>query len=143
MSAYVELEEIEGNPEFLRVCGVLIQQNVECPDGWRALPDGAPIHPDYLCVKSGKFLNYPDKPHRQAVFDYASCKWVIPESVVWGEVRRTRDALLKECDWRIVRAFEEGGTLPPEWGEYRQALRDVPEQPGAPHAIDWPVRPAA
>lgn len=143
MNIYVELEAIEGNAKYFRVCGVLIQNNVECPDGWQKLPDGAPVHPDYFCVTSGKFLNYPDKPHSQAVFDFASCEWVIPESVVWGEVRRLRDTLLKECDWRIVRALEDGVSLPAAWGEYRQALRDVPEQPGAPHAIDWPVRPAA
>lgn len=143
MSAYVELEEIEGNQEFLRVCGILIQENVECPDGWRQLPEGAPFHPDYFCVETGQFLNYPEKTNRRAVFDYKACEWVIPEAVLWDEIRSKRDTLLKECDWRIVRAFEEGVSLPPAWGEYRQALRDVPEQPGAPHAIDWPVRPAA
>ena len=30
-----------------------------------------------------------------------------------------------------------------EWGTYRQALRDIPEQPGFPFEIDFPVAPDA
>ncbi len=41
------------------------------------------------------------------------------------------------CAW--VREFIAVSTGP--WAEYRQALRDLPEQEGFPFEITWPVRP--
>jgi hypothetical protein len=29
-----------------------------------------------------------------------------------------------------------------EWAVYRQALRDIPEQPGFPWEVEWPVPPS-
>ena len=34
-----------------------------------------------------------------------------------------------------------GPPLEPEWKEYRQALRDISEQEGFPHDVEWPVDP--
>lgn len=64
------------------------------------------------------------------------------------EARRRRDAEIAQVRWLIERhrdeqALQIATTLTPE--DYRlvqehvQALRDVPEQDGFPHAIDWPV----
>lgn len=56
-----------------------------------------------------------------------------------GYVRRARNRLLSQTDWTQV------GDVPPAikeaYAEYRQALRDVPSQPGFPHDITWPVKP--
>ena len=55
------------------------------------------------------------------------------------EVRTQRDALLVESDWAVLPdapvADEQA------WKDYRQALRDVPQQNGFPTDIDWPVKP--
>ena len=57
------------------------------------------------------------------------------------EVRTQRDALLKESDWAVLPdapvADEQA------WKDYRQALRDVPEQGGFPTDINWPEKPEA
>ena len=52
-------------------------------------------------------------------------------------MRRQRDNFIKESDWRAVCDRQ----LEPEWKEYRQALRDISEQEGFPHDVEWPVDP--
>lgn len=57
------------------------------------------------------------------------------------QVRLQRDALLAACDWVVVRSQELGEPVPQEWASYRQALRDIPEQPGFPENVEWPEPP--
>ena len=52
-------------------------------------------------------------------------------------IRRQRDSLIKESDWRAV----SDRKLEPAWKRYRQALRDISEQEGFPHDVEWPVDP--
>ena len=52
-------------------------------------------------------------------------------------IRRQRDRLIKESDWRAV----SDRKLEPEWKEYRQALRDISKQEGFPHNVEWPIDP--
>ena len=59
-------------------------------------------------------------------------------ATTWTAVRAERDALLKATDWTQL------PDVPPStralWTDYRQALRDVPEQ-ADPFSIVWPVAP--
>jgi hypothetical protein len=54
------------------------------------------------------------------------------------EIRNQRNALLAQSDWTQV---PDAPVNSGEWAEYRQALRDVPEQAGFPTDVDWPNRP--
>lgn len=54
------------------------------------------------------------------------------------EVRTQRDALLKESDWTQVADAPVSQTA---WADYRQALRDVPQQSGFPQEVVWPNKP--
>lgn len=56
--------------------------------------------------------------------------------------RSKRDRLLSESDWIVTRSIETGDAVTPDWLAYRQALRDLPEQPGFPKTISWPSAPA-
>ena len=58
------------------------------------------------------------------------------------EVREKRNKLLLTSDSQVLpdRA-EEGSARYEAWADYRQALRDIPEQEGFPFDIDWPVKP--
>jgi len=56
-----------------------------------------------------------------------------------AEARQERDRLLSETDWTMM---PDAPVDQQAWRDYRQALRDVPKQPGFPHEIDWPERPA-
>jgi len=54
------------------------------------------------------------------------------------EVRTQRDALLSQSDWTQVPDAPVDQTA---WAEYRQALRDLPQQVGFPTDITWPQIP--
>lgn len=57
------------------------------------------------------------------------------------KAREERELLLKESDYILMPdypATEENKTA---WAEYRQALRDLPEQEGWPVNIVWPKKP--
>lgn len=55
--------------------------------------------------------------------------------------RYTQAQLLSASDWVVLRAMERGEPVPPEWREYRQALRDVDKQDTFPADVAWPVAP--
>jgi hypothetical protein len=54
------------------------------------------------------------------------------------EVRTERDRLLAASDWTQV---ADAPVDQAAWAEYRQALRDVPEQAGFPENVVWPTKP--
>lgn len=55
-------------------------------------------------------------------------------------VRAQRDQLLLACDWTQL---SDSPVDPLPWRSYRQELRDVPQQPGFPWSVTWPVAPDA
>lgn len=61
-----------------------------------------------------------------------------PDEVVWPIVRARRAVLLAETDWtQLPDVPLETKNL---WAEYRQALRDITQQPD-PRNIIWPTAP--
>lgn len=55
--------------------------------------------------------------------------------------RQLRDNLLSSCDYIVAISYERGEPVPQAWVDYRQALRDVPQQSGFPEDIVWPEKP--
>lgn len=53
-------------------------------------------------------------------------------------VRGERNRRLSSCDWTQV---ADAPVDKAAWATYRQALRDVPSQPGFPWDIQWPTQP--
>tara|TARA_R110000851_G_scaffold313129_1_gene474620 strand:+ start:213 stop:488 length:276 start_codon:yes stop_codon:yes gene_type:complete len=51
--------------------------------------------------------------------------------------RADRDALLAESDYMAL-----ADRITDDWRNYRQALRDLPEQAGFPTSITWPTKPS-
>jgi len=56
----------------------------------------------------------------------------------WAQVKRGRNALLAQSDW--TQLPDVPLTTQAAWAAYRQALRDVPNQPDPLHIV-WPVAP--
>ena len=105
---------------------------------------------------------YPVQPQNPPLFDQATenCDRVNPtlQNGVWVEtwsvtaasvdevnrrsqemsaqVRAQRDQLLSQSDWTQV---ADSPVDKAAWATYRQALRDVPEQPGFPWNVVWPT----
>ena len=55
------------------------------------------------------------------------------------KARDKRTQLLAETDWTQMRDIPEA--VSQAWMDYRQALRDVPDQEGFPMNIQWPQKP--
>ena len=49
--------------------------------------------------------------------------------------RAKRNAMIKETDFYMLSDYPNA---PHGIAEYRQALRDITDQPGFPHSIQWP-----
>lgn len=54
------------------------------------------------------------------------------------DIRNIRDGLLSISDWTQV---ADAPVDQAAWAEYRQKLRDVPQQAGFPAEVDWPAKP--
>lgn len=54
------------------------------------------------------------------------------------EVRKKRDELLKETDWTQMSDNSVSSTMLEKYQEYRQKLRDVPQQDGFPYDVEFP-----
>lgn len=52
-------------------------------------------------------------------------------------IREQRNEKLAACDWRVLPDVLNSAA----WKTYRQALRDVPAQPGFPDNVVWPDAP--
>jgi len=55
------------------------------------------------------------------------------------QIRKERDELLEESDYAVLP--DAPVTDVEEWKTYRQALRDIPQQPGFPTEVTWPQIP--
>lgn len=82
----------------------------------------------------------PPRPSPHHEFDYKARLWRLNGDKAWASVRRERDELLAGTDWVILRAQEQGASPPQAWADYRQALRDITDQPD-PLNIEWPEPP--
>ena len=62
-------------------------------------------------------------------------------------IREKRTSLLSDCDWIVMKSFEQSQVesvemkIPLAWLEYRQSLRDITDQAGFPHEVIWPTKP--
>ena len=61
-----------------------------------------------------------------------------PPTPTAEEIRFERDRLLVASDWTQV---ADAPVNQAAWAEYRQALRDIPEQEGFPENVVWPTKP--
>jgi hypothetical protein len=68
-------------------------------------------------------------------------KWVIEnieEDIAISNIRRRRNVLLGETDYMALSDM----TLTEDWADYRQALREIPQQEGFPFGVIWPAKPS-
>jgi len=78
------------------------------------------------------------KPDENAEWDEENLEWIPGDVVLAAQARSQRDALLSQSDWTQV---PDAPVNQAAWADYRQALRDVPQQAGFPTEITWPVKP--
>ena len=84
---------------------------------WIDAPEGAEIGDGYV---DGQLV----KPHQP--------------TVTWEDIRAKRDYLLAQSDWHITYATEKGEAIPQNVLDYRQALRDIPQNFATPEEVVFP-----
>lgn len=104
------------------------------------LPEDPSQHGDpYFMVWKREDIPQPDPAELKATFEANE------ETYRAAFGRRYRDACLAGTDGRAsVTDAPQSSRLAAQidaWKVFRQALRDVPQQPGFPMVIDWPVMP--
>lgn len=57
------------------------------------------------------------------------------------QMRAQRNRILAACDWTQIADAKLTDEQRAAWSAYRQALRDVPEQPEFPWQVTWPTAP--
>lgn len=96
----------------------------------------------YIEQIDGVFLAVEKKqrPSESHKFDYTSKKWVDTrtDETQWIFVRQKRKQLLSDSDWTQLPDVPIATKT--TWEQYRQALRDVTNQPD-PFTIQWPQMP--
>ena len=79
-----------------------------------------------------------------ATIDDAFCKKLIAAETAKTEkkVRAKRDRLLEESDKEVLPdRLTKSSAQFKSWSEYRQALRDIPQQTGFPFVVVYPEKP--
>lgn len=117
--------------------------NFPIKQGLRLLPDDSNKYFDK--VRGEKFIQLrrvePVLPeHTEIMYEVDD----LPLQTIFRMQRTERDTRLALCDWRVNADLWASYTdqQRKEWSEYRQALRDVTEQPGWPTDVNWPIEPS-
>ena len=81
-----------------------------------------------------------EKPPEQSSGQWVQA-WAVtrkPEDIAAKNVRNKRNDLLAASDWTQL---PDSPVDRQAWAVYRQALRNLSNQPGFPYSVDWPVAP--
>lgn len=114
------------------------------PLGGTYLKDGNPIK--YTAKQIETLSQLPALP---SYWSNESMSWVamLPQSeliaIAESSVRSRRNAVLRDTDWTDTISAKDrlGEESYRAWQAYRQALRDITEQPGYPLDVVWPTPP--
>lgn len=60
---------------------------------------------------------------------------------LWDQVRTERNSRLAACDWTQLADAHLSAEKKEAWADYRQALRDLPEETTDPAQVQWPLDP--
>ena len=113
---------------------------LDIPEGGALVVNQSMPAGDFFYFSKGAFHAIPEKPAGHYSFDYSKKAWVDPRTpeTEWPLVQAERNRLLQYTDWTqlpdVPVATKEA------WATYRQALRDITEQPD-PFNIVWPTPP--
>jgi hypothetical protein len=86
-------------------------------------------------------VEIPEKPSPYALFDFDTKQWVLNNNLAVADVSKRRKQLLVSSDWTQLPNGPFTAEKQAAWATYRQALRDITDQPGYPLNVEWPVVP--
>lgn len=109
----------------------LVERNT--PPGCVAVPGAHDPEAARLDVETGEVVAYAPPAPPTADLTAEALREALAE----------RARRLAASDWVVTRAIERDEPAPAAWRTYRQALRDITDQPGFPTDIEWPTPPGA
>lgn len=86
-------------------------------------------------------VQYVEQDSPQLVNGIWAIAWLVkqrPLSDAENNVRNHRNDLLQSCDWTQLADASVDSLA---WANYRQALRDIPQQAEFPYNVVWPTKP--
>jgi len=94
-------------------------------------------------ISNQAVIDLPPKPNRFYLFNYNTKHWEFDSVNAAAETRSQRNALLAMSDWTDTLSAKNrlGQELYDQWQTYRQALRDITDQPDYPRNVIWPTPP--
>jgi hypothetical protein len=99
-----------------------------------------PENSDYY-IQDNSIVTIPPQPSSNHIWDPGSKQWELSKGLMLLKIKQLQQRLLRESDWIIIRALDQGVPIPKDWQTYRQKLRDIDAQPGYPNTIEWPIKP--
>jgi hypothetical protein len=95
-----------------------------------------PVNATHLI--GGDFKVKPEQPNSYSVWNASLFIWEDSTDLLWQEIRARRNKLISATDW--TQLPDVSNESKEAWGTYRQALRDITDQPD-PFNITWPISP--
>ena len=89
--------------------------------------------------ENGELSKRQDRPSDNHI--WIKDRWVIDNKIVSLETKSKRFRLLSESDWTDTVSAQTRLPNYQQWQDYRQALRDIPQQSGYPENVIWPEQP--
>jgi hypothetical protein len=123
---------------------------IHLSDG-RTRTDSSTFTPEEIAIAGYLAVDNPPTIEPNEVLEWNSQDflWVVREKTTeellaeeeeqWSSVRQERDRLLAETDYIVLKSYEQGISVPEEYVEYRQALRDIPQNQEYLFNIVWPI----
>ncbi len=126
------------------ICSSEMPMQKKAIDAMLSEPGRAAIYgscsPDDGYVKNGELILKGPAPSENHVFNVAREQWELSVPSLTAEVLSMRKRMLLNSDW--TQLPDVPIATRDAWATYRQALRDITEQPGFPLDIVWPTPPA-
>lgn len=127
------------------VTGVSVEElsATEIPAGCSVFYGQVDAASQYHDIINNTPVTKPPRPDYDHKFNYVTKQWEldIPQAITTALVKR--EQLLMESDWTdTLSAQTRLGSAYDAWQIYRQALRDITDQPGYPGNITWPTKPS-
>lgn len=95
---------------------------------------------DYY-VENSFLVEKPLKPNGFYKFNYITKQWDPDPDQAAIDVLEQRLIKLQESDWTDTASAVTRLTNYKQWQDYRQALREIPQQSGYPLNVIWPEQP--
>lgn len=131
--------------EVVSLGKMLLEDNADLPSKGHGMnliwTDTEGMDVNSLWVIDGKLHDIPPKPDHGYTFSVETMSWTAPDRVIGRDIISRRNDLLAETDWVRMRALDQGVPLSQEWLDWFQALRDITNQSGFPHQVEWPEQP--